>query len=143
MSGYVTFAELSNSCYTKAQVDAALSSKQNTISDLQTIRSNAQTAVDAIDTYGDIVTHDASDFVQYTGDKAITAKSADFGRESVKTSVNYTICGGYKSTVSGDYSVVVSNQSNLSGNYGGIIGGYQHTVSGNYSVCAGGYKNTV
>lgn len=55
----------------------ALNGKQNTISDLSTIRSNAsngQSAYNTIQTYGDIVTYDASNFAtSIQGQKADTA----------------------------------------------------------------------
>ena len=47
-------------------INTALNNKQNTITDLATIRNNAnagKTAKDTIDTYGDIVTHDANEFL--------------------------------------------------------------------------------
>lgn len=57
---------------TKTELSTGLSEKQNTISDLSTIRTNAQAGKGASDTisgYGDIVTHNASEF-QPTGDYA-------------------------------------------------------------------------
>ena len=51
--------------YTKTETDTLLGAKQDTISDLSTIRSNAQAgkaASDTIATYGDIVTHDVAEF---------------------------------------------------------------------------------
>lgn len=55
--------------YTKTETDTLLSGKQDTISDLATIRSNAQagkSASDTIATYGDVVTHNASEFASST-----------------------------------------------------------------------------
>lgn len=57
--------ETASDYYTSAQVDTALSDKQDTISDLSTIRSNAtqgKSAYDTIQTYGNIVTHNVSEF---------------------------------------------------------------------------------
>lgn len=55
-----------NAVYDKlSSMDTTISGKQNTISDLVTIRSNAsawKSASDTIATYGDVVTHDASEF---------------------------------------------------------------------------------
>ena len=63
--------------YTKTETDTLLGAKQDTISDLSTIRSNAQagkTASDTIATYGNIVTHNVSEFATATqGAKADTA----------------------------------------------------------------------
>lgn len=58
-------SETASDYYTSAQVDTALSGKQDTISDLSTIRSNAtqgKSAYDTIQTYGNIVTHNVSEF---------------------------------------------------------------------------------
>lgn len=57
--------ESASDYYTSAQVDVALSGKQDTISDLSTIRENAshgESAYNTISGYGDIVTHDADEF---------------------------------------------------------------------------------
>ena len=66
--------------YTKTETDTLLSAKQDTISDLSTIRSNAQAgkaASDTIATYGDIVTHDVAEFATAAqGAKADTALQA-------------------------------------------------------------------
>ena len=63
--------------YTKTETDTLLGAKQDTISDLSTIRSNAQAgkaASDTIATYGNIVTHNVSEFATATqGAKADTA----------------------------------------------------------------------
>lgn len=63
--------------YTKTETDTLLGAKQDTISDLATIRSNAQAgkaASDTIATYGNIVTHNVSEFATAAqGAKADTA----------------------------------------------------------------------
>lgn len=63
--------------YTKTETDTLLGAKQDTISDLATIRSNAQAgkaASDTIATYGNIVTHNVSEFATAAqGTKADTA----------------------------------------------------------------------
>lgn len=63
--------------YTKIETDTLLDAKQDTISDLSTIRSNAsagKSASDTIATYGNIVTHNVSEFATAAqGAKADTA----------------------------------------------------------------------
>ena len=63
--------------YTKTETDTLLGAKQDTISDLSTIRSNAQagkSASNTIATYGNIVTHNVSEFATSAqGAKADTA----------------------------------------------------------------------
>ena len=78
--------------YTKNETDTLLGAKQDTISDLSTIRSNAQAgkaASDTIATYGNIVTHNVSEFATATqGAKADTAvQPADLA--TVATSGSY------------------------------------------------------
>ena len=78
--------------YTKNETDTLLGAKQDTISDLSTIRSNAQagkTASDTIATYGNIVTHNVSEFATATqGVKADTAvQPSDLA--TVATTGNY------------------------------------------------------
>ena len=68
---------LPSTTYTKTETDTLLGAKQDTISDLSTIRSNAQAgkaASDTIATYGNIVTHNVSEFATAAqGAKADTA----------------------------------------------------------------------
>ena len=78
--------------YTKTETDTLLDAKQDTISDLSTIRSNAQAgkaASDTIATYGNIVTHNVSEFATAAqGAKADTAvQPADLA--TVATSGSY------------------------------------------------------
>lgn len=72
----------SNSLITSGAVYSGLSGKQDTISDLSSIRSNATAgagAANTIATYGDIVTHDADDFAT-----AAQGGKADSAIQSVK-----------------------------------------------------------
>lgn len=65
----VTFSAVAGSPYDNTNLSNALNAKQDTISDLATIRSNAQagkSASDTIATYGDVVTHNASEFASST-----------------------------------------------------------------------------
>ena len=76
-------------------VNTALAGKQATISDLATIRSNATAgkgAADTIATYGDVVTHDASDFATSAqGGKADSALQAADITTGSSTMANGTI----------------------------------------------------
>lgn len=68
-SGFIDNSALS-SYATQTDLTNGLATKQDTISDLSTIRSNAtngQSAYTTIGGYGDIVTYDASDFVKKSG----------------------------------------------------------------------------
>lgn len=74
--------------YTKTETDILLSGKQATISDLAAIRSNAQAgkaASDTIATYGNIVTHNVSEFATAAqGAKADTAvQPSDLGNGTI------------------------------------------------------------
>lgn len=72
-----TKTEVNSTFATKAELTSGLSGKQNIISDLSEIRSNADAGKDASDiisTYGDIVTYNASDFA--TAEQGQAAESA-------------------------------------------------------------------
>ena len=73
----VSFANVAGDPYDNTDLAAALNGKQATIDDLATIRSNAtagKSASDTIATYGDVVTHNVSEFA--TAAQGATADSA-------------------------------------------------------------------
>ena len=102
LSNYATQTDLTN----------GLSTKQDTISDLSTIRSNAangQSAYTTIGGYGDIVTYNASNFVQKNGDSSTQTISL--------TSGTGTTALGIKSMATSSY-ISLSGSSGWLGSYG-------------------------
>lgn len=90
----------------------ALNGKQDTINDLSTIRSNAangQSAYTTIGGYGDIVTYNASNFVQKNGDSSTQTISL--------TSGTGTTALGIKSMATSSY-ISLSGSSGWLGSYG-------------------------
>lgn len=102
LSNYPTQTDLTN----------GLATKQDTISDLSTIRSNAangQSAYTTIGGYGDIVTYNASNFVQKNGDSSTQTISL--------TSGTGTTALGIKSMATSSY-ISLSGSSGWLGSYG-------------------------
>ena len=102
LSNYATQTDLTN----------GLATKQDTISDLSTIRSNAangQSAYTTIGGYGDIVTYNASNFVQKNGDSSTQTISL--------TSGTGTTALGIKSMATSSY-ISLSGSSGWLGSYG-------------------------
>lgn len=97
-----------------SNIQTQLNSKQSTISDLATIRSNAQsgkTASDTIATYGNIVTHNTSEFATSAqgtkadtavqpADLATVATSGSYNDLSNKPTISTTLAG-----LTGDVSI--------------------------------------
>ena len=85
--------EDSSDYYTSGQVDTALASKQDVISDISTIRSNAQdgkTAYTTIQSYGNIVTHNADEFASaQQGSLADTALQPNDNISQLTNNVGY------------------------------------------------------
>ena len=102
LSSYATTTDLTN----------GLATKQDTIGDLSTIRSNAangQSAYTTIGGYGDIVTYNASNFVQKNGDSSTQTISL--------TSGTGTTALGIKSMATSSY-LSLSGSSGWLGSYG-------------------------
>jgi hypothetical protein len=108
-----------------SNIQTQLNGKQATISDLSTIRSNAQAGKNASDTisgYGDIVTHDVDEFataaqgakadsaVQNLSDLGITASATEINYIDGVTSSIQTQLDGKQATIS-DIATIRSNAS--------------------------------
>lgn len=110
-SGFIDNSALSNYA-TQTDLTNGLATKQDTISDLSTIRSNAangQSAYTTIGGYGDIVTYNASNFVQKNGDSSTQTISL--------TSGTGTTALGIKSMATSSY-LSLSGSSGWLGSYG-------------------------
>lgn len=118
--------------YTKTETDTLLSAKQDTISDLATIRSNAQagkSASDTIATYGDIVTHDVAEFATAAqGAKADTALQAGDNVSELVNDAGYLVMGDLTNFVTKNTSQTISGLKTFTGDI---------TLSGTTSI-----KNT-
>lgn len=92
--------EDSSDYYTSGQVDTALASKQDVISDISTIRSNAQdgkTAYTTIQSYGNIVTHNANEFASaQQGSLADTALQPNDNISQLTNNVGYITSSSVK-----------------------------------------------
>ena len=110
----------------------ALNGKQDTISDLSTIRSNAQAgkaASDTIATYGDIVTHDVAEFATAAqGAKADTALQAGDNVSELVNDAGYLVMGDLTNFVTKNTAQTISGLKTFTGDI---------TLSGTTSI-----KNT-
>jgi hypothetical protein len=104
--------------YTKTETDTLLSGKQDTISDLSTIRSNAQagkSASDTIATYGDIVTHDVAEFATAAqGAKADTALQAGDNVSELVNDAGYLVMGDLTNFVTKNTAQTISGLKTFS-----------------------------
>lgn len=104
--------------YTKTETDTLLSGKQDTISDLATIRSNAQAgkaASDTIATYGDIVTHDVAEFATAAqGAKADTALQAGDNVSELANDAGYLVMGDLTNFVTKNTAQTISGLKTFS-----------------------------
>ena len=104
--------------YTKTETDTLLGAKQDTISDLSTIRSNAQAgkvASDTIATYGDIVTHDVAEFATAAqGAKADTALQAGDNVSELVNDAGYLVMGDLTNFVTKNTSQTISGLKTFS-----------------------------
>ena len=105
-------ASASNQLADKNYVQSGLDEKQNTISDLAAIRSNAQagkTASDTIATYGNIVTHNVAEFATAAqGAKADTAvQPSDLGNGTITITQGGITKGTFTTNQSGDTTVAL------------------------------------
>lgn len=110
-SGFIDSSALS-SYATQTDLTNGLATKQDTISDLSTIRSNAangQSAYTTIGGYGDIVTYNASNFIQKNGDSSTQTISL--------TSGTGTTALGIKSMATSSY-ISFSGSSGWLGSFG-------------------------
>lgn len=100
----VSFSALAGSPYDNTNLAGALNGKQATISDIETIRTNAsagKTASDTIATYGDIVTHDADEFATSSqGSKADTALQPGDNISELNNDSNYQTSSQVNSSIS-------------------------------------------
>lgn len=105
-------------------LETALSGKQDTISDLSTIRSNAEhgeSAYDTIQEYGDIVTHNVSEFATASqGEKADTALQPNDNISELVNNAGY-ISGITSSDVTNALGYTPYNSSNPSGYQANVI----------------------
>ena len=118
--------------YTKTETDTLLSGKQDNISDLAAIRSNAQAgkaASDTIATYGNIVTHNVSEFATAAqGAKADTAvQPSDLGNGTITITQGGITKGQFTTNQSGNTTVALD-----AGGGGG--GGAVDSVNGKTGV---------
>ena len=98
--------------YTKTETDILLSGKQDNISDLAAIRSNAQAgkaASDTIATYGNIVTHNVSEFATAAqGAKADTAvQPSDLGNGTITITQGGITKGTFTTNQSGNTTIAL------------------------------------
>lgn len=110
-SGFIDSSALSGLA-TQTDLTNGLATKQDTISDLSTIRSNAangQSAYTTIGGYGDIVTYNASNFIQKNGDSSTQTISL--------TSGTGTTALGIKSMATSSY-ISLSGSSGWLGSFG-------------------------
>lgn len=108
----------------KTTLNNVLTTKQDTISDLSTIRSNAsagKTAKDTIDGYGDIVTHNASEFLtehqDISGKQDSLSPTQMLAVNSGITSAKVTTYDGYASTIASKANSADLATVATSGNY--------------------------
>lgn len=84
----VSFGGIIGNPYDNTALSNALDSKQDYINDLSTIRDNAsagKTASDTIATYGDVVTHNANEFVDTTTNQSIGGTKTFTSRPNVNS----------------------------------------------------------
>ena len=84
----VSFGGIIGDPHDNTALSNALDSKQDSINDLSTIRDNAsagKTASDTIATYGDVVTHNANEFVDTTTDQSIGGTKTFTSRPNVNS----------------------------------------------------------
>lgn len=84
----VSFGGIIGDPYDNTVLSDALDAKQDSINDLSTIRDNAsagKTASDTIATYGDVVTHNANEFVDTTTDQSIGGTKTFTSRPNVNS----------------------------------------------------------
>lgn len=106
--------------YTKSEADALLGAKQDTISDLVTIRNNAsdgKVASETIATYGNIVTHNADEF-QPVGDYATKTELS----QGLATKQNTLISGTNIKTLNNASLLGSGNIDITSAQWGNITG---------------------
>lgn len=114
----VAFGGIVGSPYDNTALATALNEKQNTISDLATIRSNAQAgkaASDTIATYGDIVTHDVAEFATAAqGAKADTAVQPGDNISELVNDAGYLVMGDLTNFVTKNTAQTISGLKTFS-----------------------------
>lgn len=137
----VSFSALAGSPYDNTNLAGALNGKQATISDIETIRTNAsagKTASDTIATYGDIVTHDVDEFATSSqGSKADTALQPGDNISELNNDSNYQTGSQVNSSISTHNSSTSAHndiRTELSGKQATITGGATTITTSNLTA---------
>lgn len=148
-SGFIDNSALSNYA-TQTDLTNGLATKQDTISDLSTIRSNAangQSAYTTIGGYGDIVTHNTSEFA--------TSAQGDLADTSIQPNDNITLLNNNAGFITGIDSTDVitalgytpynsTNPAGYTSNVGTVtsVNNTQPDANGNVTISVTGGANT-